>query len=95
VLRKDLNPREFALTFLGTSKVERGSSGVRKLKCNQLALFRGESPGFVDFLLCQHVVKLASPHYSWRFVTKSHSRIARPARCVLTQVSVISGLHHP
>jgi len=78
VLRKDLNPREFALTFLGTSKVERGSS-VGKFQQIQQSLFRGESSGFVNLPLSQHVNTLTSPHYSWRFVAKLRSRIARPA----------------
>lgn len=37
--------------------MESGGS-VRKLKRNEQPLFRGESPGFVDLLLCQHVAKL-------------------------------------
>jgi len=35
-----------------------GVGSVRKLQCNQQPLFRGESPGFVNLLLCQHVAKL-------------------------------------
>jgi len=38
--------------------VESGCS-VGKLKGNEQPLFRGESSGFVNFLLCQHVAKLA------------------------------------
>jgi hypothetical protein len=38
--------------------VESGGS-IGKLKCNEQPLFRGESPGFVDLLLCQHVAKPA------------------------------------
>ena len=41
---------------LETGAVESGGS-ARKLQCNQQPLFRGESPGFVDLLLCQHVAK--------------------------------------
>ena len=63
VLRKDLTPREFALTLLETSAVESGGS-VRNFKRNQQPLFRGESPSFVDFPLSRYVDKLASPHYS-------------------------------
>jgi hypothetical protein len=37
--------------------VESGGS-VGKLKCNEEPLFRGESSGFVNLLLCQHVAKL-------------------------------------
>jgi hypothetical protein len=37
--------------------VESGGS-VGKLKGNEQPLFRGESSGFVNLLLCQHVAKL-------------------------------------
>jgi len=48
------------LTFLGTGAVNSGGS-VRKLKRNAQPLFRGESPGFFNLLLCQHVAKLTGP----------------------------------
>jgi hypothetical protein len=59
VLRKNLDPRELTLTFLGTGKLESGG-GVRKLKRNEQPLFRGESPGFVN----PACAKLTSSHYS-------------------------------
>jgi len=37
--------------------VESGG-GIRKLKRNEQPLFWGESPGFVNLFLCQHVAKL-------------------------------------
>jgi len=49
--------REFQLTLLGTRAVESGGS-IGKLKRNEQPLFRGESTGFVNLLLCQHVAKL-------------------------------------
>ena len=52
-----VKPRELPLTLLGTSPVESGGS-VGKLKRNAQPLFRGESTGFVNLLLCQHVAKL-------------------------------------
>ena len=58
-----LEPREFQLILLGTSTVKQGSS-VRMLKRNQQPLLRGESPDFVNLLLCQDAAKLASPHNS-------------------------------
>jgi hypothetical protein len=51
------------LTLLGTSAVESGGS-VGQLMRNEQPLFRGKSPGFIDFLLCQPVAKLVSPYYS-------------------------------
>lgn len=42
MLRKDLDPREFALTLRGTSTMKSGGS-VRKLKSDKQPLFRGES----------------------------------------------------
>jgi hypothetical protein len=33
------------------------SSSIKKLKRNEQSLFRGESPGFVDLPLSQHVAK--------------------------------------
>ena len=57
MLHYNLEPREFQLTLLATSAVEGGSS-VGKLKRNAQPLFRSESPGFVNLLLCQHVAKL-------------------------------------
>ena len=33
--------------------------GVRKLKRDEQPLFRGESPGFINLLLHQHIAKLA------------------------------------
>lgn len=55
-----VKPRELPLTLLGTSPVESCGS-VGKLKRNAQPLFRGESPGFVNLLLCQHVAKLTGP----------------------------------
>jgi hypothetical protein len=46
------------LTLLGTRAVESGGS-VGKLKRNEQPLFRGESAGFVNLLLREHVAKLA------------------------------------
>ena len=43
--------------LLGTGAVESGGS-VGKLERNEQPLFRGESSGFVNLLLCQHVAKL-------------------------------------
>ena len=64
VARENLEPREFALPFFGTGEVKSRCSSVRNLKRNQQPLFRGESPGFVDFPLSRYVDTLASPHYS-------------------------------
>jgi hypothetical protein len=44
------------LTLLGSGAVESGGS-VGKLKGNEQPLFRGESAGFVNLLLRQHVAK--------------------------------------
>ena len=49
---------DYQLTLLGTSMVESGGS-VGKLKRNAQPLFKGESPGLLNLLLCQHVTKLA------------------------------------
>lgn len=50
--------RGFQLTLLGTRAVESGGS-VGKFERNEQPLFRGESAGFVNLLLRQHVSKLA------------------------------------
>jgi hypothetical protein len=55
--RQNLAPKEFPLTLLATSTVESGGS-VRKFKRNVQPLLMGESPGFVNLLLCRHVAKL-------------------------------------
>jgi hypothetical protein len=52
-----LETRGFQLTLLGTRAVESGGS-VGKLKRNEQPLFRGESAGFVNLPLSQHVAKL-------------------------------------
>lgn len=49
--------RRFQLTLFETGAMESDGS-VGKLKRNEQPLFRGESPGFVNLLLCQHVTKL-------------------------------------
>jgi hypothetical protein len=52
-----LHPESLPLTLRGSGAVESNAS-VGKLKRNTQPLFRGESPGFVNLLLCQHVAKL-------------------------------------
>lgn len=74
------------LPLLGTGEVKSRSRSGRNLKRNQPSLFRGKSPGFVNLLLCQHVAKLASPQYSYRFVVKSRGRHAR-RRALLREVT--------
>ena len=63
VSRQDLEPREFPLTLRGTIKVKNGSS-VGKHKRTAQPLLRGESPGFVNLLLCQHVASLVGAQRS-------------------------------
>ena len=46
------------LMLLGTCAMK-SSGSVRKLKRDEQPLFRGNSPGFVDLPLGQHVAKLA------------------------------------
>jgi hypothetical protein len=55
--RQNLAPKEFPLMLHETGTVESGGS-VRKFKRNVQPLLMGESPGFVNLLLCQHVAKL-------------------------------------
>ena len=47
---RNREPREFLLTLLGIGTVKNGGS-IRKLKRNELPLFRGESPGYA-FVFC-------------------------------------------
>ena len=59
-----LGPEGFPLTIPRSITVESGGSSVGKLKGNKQPMFRGESTGFVNLLLCQHVPKPTNPHYS-------------------------------
>jgi hypothetical protein len=55
-LRHVSDVRGFHLMLLGTRAVESGGS-IGKIKRNEQPLFRGESAGFANLLLCQHVAK--------------------------------------